>query len=428
LTRYSRLSYRVTDKLSQDSHRGEDLVSALVRYLLAATLVRAADGGAAVGLVALAVSMPDRIDNGAAAGGTLAALLTLPHLLGPIVARPLDQARDSRWILAAAFAIFGTALGTAACLLGHAPIAVVGALIVTAGSCGPLLTGGLSSRLKELVGPDIRRQRRAEGWDAATYGVGATLGPALVAGLAAVADPLLGMLALTTAALAAAPVALLLPVESREHADVDALGIIAVLKVIVAVGPLRRIMTATLLTAAGGGALTVIAVVLGPELSHHPGSGPALSAAYGVGSLTGSLAVAAFPLRGEPERLAIRLIVVCSLLIGACSQAPSYPAAVITFALAGAGGAVLFTATLAVRSDYSPDRARAQIFVSIAGIKMAAASGGTALAGLLVAAHGPRVLLVGSAALTLLAALIATADRRLLRSRQDGRMITSGRR
>jgi MFS family permease len=378
--------------------------------------VRAADGGAAVGLVALAVSLPDRISNGAAVGGTLAALLTLPHLLGPLVARPLDRARDSRRILAGAFVIFGAALAAAGGLLGFAPLPVVGAPLVLAGACGPLLTGGLSSRLKDLVGPDVRRQRRAEGWDAATYGIGATLGPALVAGLAALAGPRLSLLVLGVAAAAAAPVALLLPRDAPAPVERGAFGLTAVVAAIATIGPLRRIMVATLLTAAGAGTLTVVAVVLGPELSRHSGSGPALTALYGVGSLAGSLLVAAFPLRGEPERLAIRLIVLCAGLIAGCALAPNYAAAIVAFALAGAGGAVLFTATLAVRSQYSPDPARAQIFVSIAGLKMAAASAGTALAGLLVAAHGPRAILAGAAAVTLVAALIATADRQLARA------------
>jgi hypothetical protein len=57
----------------------------LVRYLAAATLVRAADGGAAVGLVLL---------GGPRLGGLLAACLTAPHLVGPALARRLDSARD----------------------------------------------------------------------------------------------------------------------------------------------------------------------------------------------------------------------------------------------------------------------------------------------------------------------------------------------
>src|SRR4051812_20479155 len=131
----------------------------MVAYILAATLVRAADGGAAVGFVLLA---------GPRTGGLLAAALTAPHLLGPLVARRLDAARDGRLLLGAAYALYGAAVATATLLVHRAPVIVAGALVAVAGTCGPLLTGGLSSRLAG-VAPD---PRRGEGWDAVTYGIG----------------------------------------------------------------------------------------------------------------------------------------------------------------------------------------------------------------------------------------------------------------
>src|SRR4051794_11431492 len=96
----------------------------LVRYVLAATLVRAADAAGAVGLVLLAASPAAHVAGGARPGGLLAACLTAPHLLGPLVARRLDAARDGRVALAVAFGAYGAALGGAALLLGHAPVAL----------------------------------------------------------------------------------------------------------------------------------------------------------------------------------------------------------------------------------------------------------------------------------------------------------------
>src|SRR5215210_8210018 len=83
----------------------------LARYVAAATLVRGTDGAAAVGLVLLAVSPAAHLAHGARTGGLLAAGLTAPHLLGPWVARRLDRAADGRTVLAAAFALYGLALG-----------------------------------------------------------------------------------------------------------------------------------------------------------------------------------------------------------------------------------------------------------------------------------------------------------------------------
>ena len=85
------------------------------------------------------------------------------------------------------------------------------------------------------------------------------------------------------------------------------------------------------MTAASFGALSVIAVPLGATL--HAGSG------------AGASLVAAF----------------------------SYGTALAAFGVAGASNAPFFTATLAARSRYSPERARAQVFVSLAGMTVAVA-------------------------------------------------------
>src|SRR4051794_17811275 len=151
----------------------------MARYLVAATLARAADGGAAVGLVLLATTTP-HLSRAPTVGGLLAACLTMPHLLGPVVGRLLDRASDGRRLLAVAFVLYGLALFAASLLLGKVPVVPVAGLVAVAGACGPLLTGGLSSRLASLVRPEELAQRRAQGWDAVTYGIGGSLGPAAV--------------------------------------------------------------------------------------------------------------------------------------------------------------------------------------------------------------------------------------------------------
>jgi hypothetical protein len=88
-------------------------------------------------------------------------------------------------VLAAAFGAYGGALAVATMLLGRASLALAaGAVDVRRFACGPLLTGGLSSRLAGLAGSGDRAKRRAEGWDAVSYGLAGTLGPAVVAALA----------------------------------------------------------------------------------------------------------------------------------------------------------------------------------------------------------------------------------------------------
>jgi hypothetical protein len=382
----------------------------VLRYLVAATLARGADAAAPVGLVLLAVHAGA---HGAGVGGLLAACLTAPHLLGPVVARRLDRARDGRRVLAAAFAAYGAALGAAALLLGRAPLVLSAAAVVAAGTCGPLLTGGLSSRLAAIPGAD----RRAEGWDAVSYGLGATAGPALVAALAAVASPLAALLAVAVAPVVAAAVTLTLPRAAAAPAAGDEAvpSVREVLRLVVTSGPLRRVGVTTLVAAlASGGVPSVIAVVLGSSLGGHA-AGAALAAAFGLGNLAGSLAVTAVPLRGEPELGALRCTAASGVALALCALAPGYGAALAAFGLAGAVNGPLLAATLAARSRHSPPSARAQVFVTMAGAKIGMASAGTALAGAAIGA-GPRVLLAAGAAVTVGAAVVTAFDRRLERN------------
>ena len=395
---------------TQAGRRGR---AALVRYISAATLARSADAGGAVGILLLAVDPGTGIRNGPLVGGLLAAAITLPHLLGSLLGKWLDRARDGRIVLAAGCVAYGAFLGVAAVLLGRAPLPLARSAVFAAGMCGPLLTGCLSSRLASMVDGDGGSQRRAEGWDAVTYGVAGTAGPAAVAALAAVTTPLTAMLTLAAGAVAAAVLILTLPrTEAGAGSEREALSVWAALRVMGACGPLRRVTVATVLTALSGGTLAVVAVVFGEALAGRSGAGAALVAAAGLGNLAGSLAVTAFPLRGEPERLTARWAAAIAVALGLCAAAPSYPLALAAFTLVGAVNAPFFTPTLAARSEYSPEGGRAQVFVSSAGLKVAAASAGTALAGA-AAGVGARHLLVAAAVVALAAAALTVLDRRV---------------
>ncbi|MER5373357.1 MFS transporter [Streptomyces sp. NPDC002553] len=383
----------------------------LALYLLSAVLVRSASGGASVGLVTLTVSRSGA-DGGATVGGVLAALLIVPNVAGPWMARWLQGAKDARLALASAFVAFGVALGGAALLYGRVALLLVALLITVGGVCGPLMTGGLSSRLALIVGEDDRMQRRAEGLDSATYGIGNIAGPAAVAALAAATSPATALVVLALAAVVGGLLLFLLPaaLATPDRAG-PAMAVRDALKGVVRRGALRRVMVATMLTSVSTGGVMVVAVVLGTQLRDSAGAGAALGAAYGVGNLAAALAVGVFPLRGEPERLTLRMIAVNAATIALCAVAPNYPLAVVTFALAGASSSVLFTATLAVRSQYSPPTARAQVFVIMAGFKMAMSAVGTALAGAL-SGISPRLVLALGALITSTAVGVALLDRR----------------
>jgi hypothetical protein len=384
----------------------------VIRYLTAATLARAADAGAIVGLVLLALSAGPGLDRPGLVGGVLAACLTAPHLIGPVVARHLDRARDGRPLLAGAFVLYGAAIGAATLTFGRVPIVLTGVLVVVAGLCGPLLTGGLSSRLAGLVPGDERSQRRAQGADAVTYGIGGSAGPAAVAALAAATGATGAMLVLAAAAALGGLVVLTLPRSpGSPDGQTTAMTVPAVLRLMVVSGPLRRLTYATVLVAVATGSVSVLAVVLGEHLRGSAVPGATLAAAFGAGNLLGSLGVTAFPSTGDVEHLITRYAAVVGVAFGVCAVVPGFAPAVAAFGALGAVNAPFFTATLAARSEFAPPDARAQIFVSSAGLKVAAASAGTAVAGALVGSVSPRLLLFAAGGLVVLTALVTAVDR-----------------
>ena len=89
------------------THRG------LAPYLVAAVLARGADAGAGIGLLLLCVDPVSRLDRPVLTGSLLVTALTAPHLLGPVLARPLDRLGDTRRVLAAAMAGYGVLLAAA---------------------------------------------------------------------------------------------------------------------------------------------------------------------------------------------------------------------------------------------------------------------------------------------------------------------------
>lgn len=181
------------------------------RYVFAATLVRSADGGAVVATVLLAHAqgLPEWVS------GLLGASITAPHLFGPFIARRLDTTQDGRKVIAVSALAHGVLLGAAGLLLPVTWVVVPAVLLVVSGLFGPMLTGGVSSRLPSIAGPSQQSQRRAQSWDVASYGISGTLGPAAVAWIAAATSPMEATLMLATATILGAGAVLALPGRCR---------------------------------------------------------------------------------------------------------------------------------------------------------------------------------------------------------------------
>lgn len=382
-----------TDEHGRQPRGGQSDGGGLARYVAAASLARMADGGAVVAVVLLATT---RGDSGGTAG-LLGACLTAPHLLGPFVARRIDLADDGRKVIALACVLYAAALTAAVASYGHTPLAITGLLLALAGLCGPLLTGGISTRLPAIAGGDQRTLRRAQGWDVATYGIGGTVGPSIVAAVSAWATPALAAHCLAAATFLAAALVLRLPYAAPAHGG-HPQQVPGALRTIALIGrdaQLRRTLYMTVLVAFSMAALPITAVQMSATLGVPAATAAAMTAAYGIGNLSGSIGIMLRPLHGSPDRL-MTLLAGCAM-VGLCGilLSPGWRTMLAMFWLAGTVNAFFFAATLAARTEYAPFNARGQIFLWVAALKITAGSAGTAAAGALTGWNARAPLLVG---------------------------------
>ena len=386
----------------------------LARYVVAATLARSADGGAVVAIVLLATT------SGAPGwlAGILGACITAPHLFGPLIARSLDTARDGRTVIAWACVVHGATLAAAVLLFPVTPPIVPGLLLIASGLVGPLLTGGISSRLAAIAGPERTSQRRAQGWDVATYGISGTIGPSLVAAVSAWANPATAALILAGSTFLAAAVIRLLPYTppASVAAEVPRPG--RTLLMMISNGPLRRTLYMTVVVALSVAALPITAVASTGELGVAPAAAGILTAAYGLGGLLGSAGVMIRPLQTDADPLMTWLAAAVGIALGGAAIAGIFPTAVGAFACAGVLNSYFFASTLAARSEYAPPAARGQVFVWIGALKITAGSAGTALAGALIAPTAQLPLYL-AAGLVVSAVVVSLVDRHLDRSRSS---------
>ena len=379
---------------------------ALARYVFAATLVRSADGGAVVAVVLLAQASgkPGWVS------GMLGAAITAPHLLGPFIARRLDTADDGRRVIAVSALAHGLLLGTAGLLLPVAWTVVPAALLVLSGMFGPMLTGGVSSRLPSIAGPSRTSQRRAQSWDVASYGVSGALGPAVVAWISAAAGPLGATLILAASAIVGAGAVLALP----RQVPVAESGAVAsparVLMTIWRSKPLRRTLGLTVVIAFSVAALPIYAVAVAPTLGGAALAGT-LVAGYGGGGLAGSALLMVRPLGGDADRLTSLLAGMVAVALSVVIPVSNLILAMIVFTIAGVANSLFFAATLAARSEYSPLESRGQVFIWVGALKIAAGSAGTAVAGAL-AGVTVRLPIVAAAALSAASSLWCVVERR----------------
>ncbi len=370
----------------------------LVQYALAALAVRLADNGARVALTLLALERT----GGAAAAGALVAAMLVPHVVAaPVAGLVADRARRPQLLTGAAALLLAGALAVAAIGVGRWPLAVAVGVLLLAGCGGPLLTGGLSSRLGEIVPPG--RLPRAYGVDAATYNVAGLAGPAVAAAATALWSAgtatavLAGLAVLGAAAVATVPMrgggGSATPARLRDGAT--------------AITRSRTLAVVTGTTTLGdvpAGMLPVAAAVVAGAAGHAEVAGWLVTALAG-GALLGSLA---WTVRPAPAERALPVLVGSLVLAGVPLAAAAVPGLSLTvvavlFALAGVAQGPLVGAMFTARQAHAPAAVRGQVFTIAAGLRTTAEAMGAGFAGML-AGLGAATVLGAAAAFPLAAA------------------------
>ncbi len=340
-------------------------------------LARIADEGARVALILLALQRT----GSPALGGALVAALLVPH----VVAAPLTGARADRsarphLVVAALTLLFGAGLVAVDAATGRLPFPVVLLIALVVGCCGPAVTGALSSLLSALV--PAERLPRASGADALSYTIAGMAGPALAGVVAQVASPSTAVLVLAGAAAAGAVMIALLPVPKRQPEPAPD----GTLRISIRAITRDRLLAATTWSVAlaqlGIGALPLIAAALAVRYGFPALTGYLLTASA-AGALVGSLLWTVRPAADRHVPLAAMAGLAGAGLPLAVAGTFSDPAVIgVLFGVSGAFTGASAAAVFVIRHREAPAAARSQVFTLVAGIKMSAAAGGAALAGL----------------------------------------------
>jgi hypothetical protein len=372
--------------------------------------------------VVLALLAVHRLGSGAVAGALVAALL-VPHVVAaPVVGALVDRVRRPGIVICLAAVLFGSGLAVVVTGLGRVPLPVLLGMLAVSGCAGPALTGGLTSRLPDLVPEE--QLTRAFGADVLVYNVAAVVGPAAAATVSGLASPTEAGLVLAVAAMVGGLVLLGLPASGRRPEAAPAHLTLGA-RAIVGDRLLAVVTFASALAQVGTGALPVVAAVLASRAG-QPAAGGWLLTAAAAGGVLGSALWTARPVLEHRTELvalagsaAIGVPIAVAALILAITSGPGLPLLALAglFAVSGFFAGPSAGAVMTIRQRQAPDGARAQVFAMAAGIKITSSAAGAALAGAL-ASLAAAVQLGAVAAFPLLAAGLGAV---LIPSTRSGR-------
>lgn len=358
--------------------------NALARFMLAAILVRICTGGAAVAVILLARN------SGADGGliGALTACLTVPHVFGPVYGRWLEKASNPFLIVATACVLFTTFFQFTIWNMNSWSLWLVFSCLLVCGACSSFLMGGLSTQLNGLVSDDLTAKRKAQSWDAVTYGVGLTFGPMFIAVFSSEFSVALTIGCLMCLPLLAALLVLSLPKPIKHHHEVNT-KVLRMQQVFMTLWRTPSLKITLLMTSGAAfsfAALPVLAVYLSEMFGQGQEQGALLVTLYGVGCLCGATSLIFKPMLKEALLLLRNigsLLVVCLVFV-VISSYLSFVACILAYWICGVVNSLFFASTIAARTEYAPETGAAQIYMWVAAAKITAASAGAFAAGVLV--------------------------------------------
>lgn len=360
----------------------KDSQTNLRKYIVAATLARASDGGAIIAIILFVTQS----GGSPFLAGILSACLTAPHLLGPFLARQIDLASDSRKVIAMACFIYSGALVLFTLTFNSLPHYLAAIFLIIAGVYGSFLTGGISSRLPALIKPDQYSQRSAQGWDIATYGIGGAIGPAMVVFIVDHYGSLSANFTLSFLTIISAFFVMKLPYSAPEH-NGNKKSVPTTwhtIKLMISNQDLLFTLSATVIVAYSVSALPIIAININKLFNISTFNTAILISIYGVGNLLGSILLMKIPLKGSPIYLMHKYSITVSIGLFLILFVPNQLIAIINFLILGILNSFFFGATLAARTEYSPPLVRSQVFLWVAALKITAGAIGVAIAGALI--------------------------------------------
>ncbi|MEU0943677.1 MFS transporter [Streptomyces canus] len=381
-------------------------------YLTSAVIARTADEGARVALVMLAAQRA----HSPTLGGALVAALMIPHVAAaPVVGVLADSVRRRRLFHGSAVVLYGAALVALAFLVGTADDVVVLALAVAAGCVAPLLAGGLTGLLADLLSKE--RLTRAFSADAVSYNLAGICGPAVAATLGTAVGAGAALAALGAGAMTGGLLLFSLRLRPRAPGQAGppgpagpgrlraadlARGAVALVRNSL----LRAVTWGSSVAQLGVGALPVVSVLLAAEY-HAPWATGGLMTAFAAGALAGSLSYAYRPVgRHHPERVVLWGLPATGVPLAMVPWVGDAVVAAALFAVAGFCTGPLFSALLASRERYAPPGTRTQVFTLGAGLKSTFAAAGAGAAGAL-SGLGAVPLMLGTAVCQVVAGALA---------------------